>query len=514
MKELFSLTIARAGELLEKEEITSVELTEAILKRIDEVDRKLILAYLHVDKEGALKAARESDGRRKDGKGRGKLDGIPIALKNMFCQKGVETTAASNILKSFVSCYDSTAVKKLKDAGVVILGKLNQDAFAHGSSTENSDFQVTRNPWDLMRVPGGSSGGSAAAVAADLCLAALGTDTGGSIRQPASLCGVVGLKPTYGRVSRYGVIAMASSLDTIGPICKTTEDAALMMELMAGKDPLDATTLNAPVPEYSKGVGQSIKGRRIGWPKEYFAAGLDHDVDKIVRAALVKLKSLGAEIEEVSLPHTDDALATYYILCPAEISSNLSRYDGIKYGYSVLRNQEPKSLEEVYFESREKGFGDEAKRRIMIGTHVLSAGYYDAYYKKAMQLRTLVKKDFDEAFKKVDVIIAPVSPTPAFKIGEKVNDPVKMYLGDVYTVPINPAGVPAVSCPAGFVNRDGKDLPVGVQIIGPMLGEPIILNVSYQLEKILKISKKPNLSPFAPTLRPGLRRDEFSGENS
>jgi len=505
MKELFSLTIVRAAELLEKGEITSVELTETILERIGEIDRKFILAYLLVDKEGALKAARESDERRKNNQTRGKLDGIPIALKDLFCQKGVETTAASNILKGFIPCYDSAVVKKLKDAGVVILGKLNQDAFAHGSSTENSDFQVTRNPWDLTRVPGGSSGGSAAAVAADLCLGALGTDTGGSIRQPASMCGVVGLKPTYGRVSRYGVIAMASSLDVIGPICKSTEDAALMMEAMAGKDPLDATTLNTPVPEYSKEIGKDIKGLKIGWPKEYFTAGMDNDVDKIVRATLVKLESLGAEVIEISLPHTDMALATYYILQPAEVSSNLSRYDGIKYGYSVLRNKLPKNLEEVYFESRGEGFGDEAKRRIMIGTHVLSAGYYDAYYKKAMQLRTLVKKDFDEAFKKVDVIVTPVSPTPAFKIGEKVDDPIKMYLSDIYTVPANPAGVPAISCPAGFVEREGKELPVGVQIIGPMLGEPTILNVSNQLEKILNLDQKPSLSSKA---------DEFSGDNS
>lgn len=492
MRELYSLTIAGANKLLENGEITSVDLTESILARIEEVDKK-IEAYLFVDKEGALKAAKESDERRKSGKTRGRLDGIPIALKDLFCQKGVETTAASNILKGFVPCYDSTAVRKLKDAGAVILGKLNQDAFAHGSSTENSDFKVTKNPWDLGRVPGGSSGGSAAAVAADLCLAALGTDTGGSIRQPASLCGVVGLKPTYGRVSRYGVVAMASSLDTIGPIAKTAEDVAIIMESIAGRDSLDATTLEADVPEYSKELGKEIKGLKVGVPREYFAKGMDEDVEKTIKNAIEKFKPLGAEIIEISLPHTDAALATYYILCPAEISSNLSRYDGIKYGFSTLRKNQDQPLDEVYFGSRGEGFGAEAKRRIMLGTHVLSAGYYDAYYKKAMKLRTLVKKDFDDAFKKVDVIVTPVSPTPAFKIGEKSDDPIQMYLSDIYTVPINPAGVPAISTPAGFVERDGKKLPVGLQIIGPMLGEETILNISYQLEKTLNLNEKPQL---------------------
>jgi len=492
MKELYSLTIAKASELLEKGEITSVELTESILARIEEIDKK-IEAYLFVDKEGALKAASESDERRKSGNASGKLDGIPIALKDLFCQKGVETTAASNILKGFVPCYDSTAVKKLKNAGAVILGKLNQDAFAHGSSTENSDFKVTKNPWDLSRVPGGSSGGSTAAVAADLCLGALGTDAGGSIRQPASLCGVVGFKPTYGRVSRYGVIAMASSLDVIGPIAKTTEDAAIIMKAIAGRDTLDATTLDAPVPEYSEGLDKDIKGLKVGVSKEYFAEGMDRGVEGTIKNAIEKLKFLGAEIVEISLPHTDMALATYYILQPAEVSSNLSRYDGIKYGFSTLREDKNQPLEDVYFESRGKGFGAEAKRRIMLGTHVLSAGYYDAYYKKAMKLRTLVKKDFDEAFKKVDVIVTPVSPTPAFKIGEKSDDPIQMYLSDIYTVPINPAGVPAISMPVGFVEKNGKKLPVGMQIIGPMLGEQIILNVSHQLEKVLNITEKPEL---------------------
>jgi len=496
MSELYSLTIAEASRQLAEGKINSVDLTKSILERIQQVEPK-VEAYLRVLEDSAIKEAEASDERRQAGKPLSKLDGVPIAVKDLFCTKGVETTAASNILKGFVPCYDATAVKKLKEAGAVLVGKLNQDAFAHGSSTENSDFKVTKNPWDLERVPGGSSGGSAAAVAADECLGALCTDTGGSIRQPSSLCGVVGLKPTYGRVSRYGVIAMASSLDVIGPICKTTEDIALMMEVIAGQDPLDGTTLDAPVPEYSKELGKDIKGLKVGVPKEFFAEGMDEDVKGVIGDSVEKLKSLGAEIVNISLPHTDMALATYYVLQPAEVSSNLSRYDGIKYGFSVLRSGdwslEPGALSDVYFKSRGKGFGAEAKRRIMIGTHVLSAGYYDAYYKKAMKLRTLVKNDFDEAFKKVDVIVTPVSPTPAFKIGEKSDDPIQMYLSDIYTVPINPAGVPAISAPAGFVERDGKKLPVGIQIIGPMLGESVILNVSYQLEKALALGEKPKL---------------------
>ncbi|MDH4358657.1 MAG: Asp-tRNA(Asn)/Glu-tRNA(Gln) amidotransferase subunit GatA [Candidatus Berkelbacteria bacterium] len=492
MSNLCNLTIAEASKQLAEGKITSADLTKSVLERIEQVEPK-VEAYLKVLEDSALKEAEASDKRRQAGKPLSKLDGVPIAVKDLFCTKDVETTAASNILKGFVPCYEATAVKKLKDAGVVLVGKLNQDAFAHGSSTENSDFKVTKNPWDLERVPGGSSGGSAAAVAADECLGALGTDTGGSIRQPASLCGVVGLKPTYGRVSRYGVIAMASSLDVIGPLAKTTEDAALIMEVIAGRDSLDGTTLGAPVPEYSKELEKDMKGLKVGVPKEYFAEGMDEDVKKVIEKSVEKLKSLGAEIAEISLPHTDMALATYYILQPAEVSSNLSRYDGIKYGFSTLREEKEQPLEKVYFESRGQGFGAEAKRRVMLGTHVLSAGYYDAYYKKAMKLRTLVKKDFDEAFKKVDVIVTPVSPTPAFKIGEKSDNPIQMYLSDIYTVPINPAGVPAISTPAGFVERDGKKLPVGIQIIGPMLGEPVILNVSYQLEKALSLKDRPKL---------------------
>ncbi len=491
--ESYDLTITKASELLEKGELTSVDLTQSILDRINSVDDR-VKAFIKVMSDEALKSAKKSDERRAQGKSLGRLDGVVMSIKDLLCTKGVETTAASNILKGFVPCYDGTVVKKLKDAGVVIIGKTNLDAFAHGSSTENSDFFTTRNPWDLDRVPGGSSGGSAASVAAGECLGSIGTDTGGSIRQPASLCSVVGLKPTYGRVSRYGVISMASSLDVVGPIGKSAEDVALILQVIAGKDPLDATTLDAEVPKYFENLAQSVKGIKIGVPKEYFGSGMEADVEDVVKKSIETLKDLGGEIVEISLPHTDYALSTYYILQPAEVSSNLSRYDGVKYGYSALKENKNLTLDDVYTRSRGTGFGSEAKRRIMLGTYVLSAGYYDAYYKKALQLRTLVKQDFDDAFKDVDVILTPVSPTPAFKVGEKADDPVQMYLSDIYTVPINPAGVPAISVPAGFVTRDNKDLPVGIQLIGPMLGEQKILDVANVFEKEIKISqRKPEL---------------------
>jgi len=489
---LAGLKISEASKLLDERKISSTDLVKAVFERINKVEPK-VKAYLKILEESALASAKKSDERRERDKSLSKIDGIPLSIKDLLCIQNVETTAASNILKGFVPSYNSTVVKRLQDAGAVIVGKTNLDAFAHGSSTENSDFGATHNPWDLSRVPGGSSGGSAASVAADECLGSIGTDTGGSIRQPASLCGVVGLKPTYGRVSRYGVIAMASSLDVVGPIAKTTEDAALLLEVIAGRDPLDATTLDAPVPKYSQNLDKNLKGLKIGVPREYFAAGVDKDVEEIVQQAIKKLKNLGAEAVEISLPHTDYALATYYIIQPAEVSSNLSRYDGIKYGFSTLADNKNQTLEEVYFSSRGQGFGDEAKRRIMLGTHVLSAGYYDAYYRRALKLRTLVKEDFEKAFKKVDIIITPVSPTPAFKIGEKSDDPLKMYLSDIYTVPVNPAGVSAISTPGGFVKRKNKDLPVGVQIIGPVLGEQIILQVSHQLEKAINLNQKPKL---------------------
>ena len=476
-------TIEEVSSLLNEGRISSVELTKKCLDRIDKVEEK-IDAFIAVDREGALEQAQASDIRRKQKKVLSKLDGVPVSIKDLFCQKDVETTAASNILKGFVPPYDATVVKKIKEAGMVILGKNNLDAFAHGSSTENSDFKTTKNPWDLSRVPGGSSGGSAAAVASGEVFASLGTDTGGSIRQPASLCSVVGLKPTYGRVSRYGVIAMASSLDVVGPIAKTARDIALILEIIAGKDDLDATTLDEKVPHYSEEIKKSIKGKKIAIPREYFASGMDRDVEEVVRGAIKKIESLGVKIVEVSMPYTKYALETYYIIQPAEVSSNLSRYNGIGYGYSSILKNSTQSLDNLYKTTREEGFGAEAKRRIMLGTYVLSAGYYDAYYKKALKLRTLVKKDFDEVFKKAHAIVTPVSPTPAFKIGEKSDDPVKMYLSDIYTVPINPAGVPAISTPAGFVNREGKDLPVGIQIIAPSLGESTLLNISHQFERV------------------------------
>lgn len=496
MKDLYKLTLAQASDLLDKGEISSVELTKSVLQRIDHLDSK-IKAYLLIRKEESLREAAESDKRFSLGKRLGKLDGIPISIKDLICTKGTETTAASNILKGFVPTYNATVIKKLKDAGAIIIGKTNLDAFAHGSSTENSDFQVTKNPWDVKRIPGGSSGGSAASVAADMCIASIGTDTGGSIRQPASLCGVVGLKPSYGRVSRYGVIAMASSLDVIGPITKTVEDAAIILENISGEDLFDPTTIKASDEKFSENLSCDFNGLRIGVPKEYFADGMDEDVAEIVKAAIKKVERGGGKIVEISLPSTEYALAVYYIIQFAEVSSNLQRYDGIRYGYSEFRTNKGLKLDDVYSLSRGKGFGNEAKRRIMLGTYVLSAGYYDAYYKKALKIRTLVKQDFDRVFDKdsggVDFIITPVSPTPAFKVGEKSSDPVQMYLSDIYTVPINPAGVPAISLPAGFVNRDGKDLPVGVQVIAPFKADHKLLKFSSDLEKELSITKKPEV---------------------
>lgn len=484
-----NLTISEISNKLASGEVTSQQLVEQTFQRIENVEPK-IEAFVNLLKDRALTKAEESDFRIKDGKRLSKIDGIPISVKDLVCMKGIETTASSNILKNFTPEYDSTVVRKLEDAGAVIIGKTNLDAFAHGSSTENSDFQTTKNPWDLTRVPGGSSGGSAAAVAANESYMAIGTDTGGSIRHPASCCSVVGLKPSYGRVSRFGVIAMASSLDVVGPIAKSSEDAAIILEIIAGQDELDSTTTNAPVPKYSELLDRDLSNFTLGIPKEYFASGMDEDVEKVIKEAIEKFRSLGAKIVDISLPHTDYGLATYYIIQPAEVSSNLSRYDGIRYGRSVLREDKNLKLDEVYFNSRGEGFGDEAKRRIMLGTHVLSAGYFDAYYKRALKIRTLVKRDFDQAFEKVDAILTPVAPTPAFKVGEKSDDPVQMYLSDIYTVPINPAGVPAISTPAGFVKREGKDLPVGLQIIGPILKEEVILNIAHQFEKNTDFIKK------------------------
>jgi aspartyl-tRNA(Asn)/glutamyl-tRNA(Gln) amidotransferase subunit A len=490
--ELYKLTLKEASDKLKSGEISSVELTQAVLDRIEEVEPK-VGAFITLTKELALKQAIESDKRREAGKTLSEIDGIPIAIKDLFCTKGVRTTAASKILDDFTPIFESTATKKLWHKGAVLVGKANCDQFAMGSSTETSAYKKTKNPWDLERVPGGSSGGSAAAVSADMCMAALGTDTGGSIRQPASLCSIVGLKPTYGRVSRYGVIAMASSLDCIGPMTKTVEDAAILFGILAGKDQSDGTTLPAAVPDYQQSLNSDIKGLKVGIPKEFFGEGMDPEVDKIVRTGIEKLEKLGAEIIEVSLPTVKHALAVYYVIMPAEVASNLARYDGVRYGHSKVKSEKlkVKSLEELYVDSRTEGFGDEAKRRIMLGNYVLSSGYYDAYYKKAQQVRTLVKQDFEKAFEQVDILATPVSPTAAFKFGEKSGSPLEMYLSDIHTVPINPAGVPAISVPAGFTK---KSLPVGLQLIAPQLGEEKLLNVANQFEKVAGVVNiKPGL---------------------
>ncbi len=462
-----SLTIKDTINGFKKKEFLPEELRQAFLRLIKKENKELN-AYLNIFEE--------SD----SGEGRGILAGVPCAVKDNILIEDTRCTAGSKILENYVSTYDSTVIKKLKEAGAVFLGKTNLDEFAMGSSTENSAFGPTKNPHDLTRVPGGSSGGSAAAVAGGLAVFALGSDTGGSIRLPASFCGVVGLKPTYGRVSRYGLMAMASSLDQIGTLTKNVYDSALVLNLIAGQDNYDSTTLSEEIKDYTQDLDRPLKGLKIGVPKEYFGQGLDSEVANSIQKAIAKLQSLGGEIVEVSLPHSEYALAAYYIIMPSEVSANLARYDGIKYGFSKSK---AKNLMNVYLESRGQGFGEEARRRIMLGTHSLSSGYYDAYYRKAQQVRTLVKKDFDEAFKKVDVIIGPTAPTVAFKIGEKINDPLSMYLSDIYTVAINLAGIPAISVPCGFVQVEDKNLPVGLQIIGNQFDEATILRVAYNYER-------------------------------
>ena len=475
--ELYELTIHEAHELLRKGEISSVELTEALIDRIVEVDNQ-IKAYITLTPELALEQAREADEHiaawRKDPSNPlNPLTGIPLAIKDIICTQGIPTTCASRILEDFVPPYDATVVKHLKALGAVILGKTNMDEFAMGSSTENSAFFPTHNPWDLSRVPGGSSGGSAAAVAADETIYALGTDTGGSIRQPAALCGVVGLKPTYGRVSRYGLVAFASSLDQIGPITKDVTDCALVLNAIARYDPRDSTSVNIPTPDYVSRLSQlnGLEGLKVGVPKEYFIEGMQPEVEEAVRRAIDKLAELGAVVGEVSLPHTKYALPTYYLIATAEASANLARYDGVKYGYSY---PEANDIWDAYRQTRQRGFGPEVKRRIMLGTYALSAGYYDAYYLKAQKVRTLIKRDFDRAFERFDVLVAPVSPTVAFKIGEKVDDPLQMYLSDVFTLSLNLAGLCGISIPCGFAHNGSEEtseLPVGLQIMGPAFGE-------------------------------------------
>ena len=473
--ELYELTIHELHEKLKKREVSSVEATQACLDRIGAVDEK-VHAFITVTSEEALKGAAQADLRIAAGD-MDILTGIPIALKDIYLTKGILTTCASNILANFIPPYDATSWLKLKERGAVLLGKLNQDEFAMGSSCESSHFGPTRNPWDLERIPGGSSGGSAAAIAARQATATLGTDTGGSIRQPASHCGCVGLKPTYGRVSRYGVIAYASSLDQVGPITRDVTDCAIMLGAVAGYDPADSTSVNIPVPDYTGALVSDVKGMKIGLPKECFIAGLDPDVQKAMDEAIAVYKGLGAQFVEISLPTLDYAVAAYYLIATAEASSNLARYDGVRFGH---RTETAQSLIDMFMKSRAEGFGVEVKRRIMLGTYALSSGYYDAYYLKAQKVRTLIMHDFIRALEQVDVILTPVAPTPAFKIGEKVNDPLQMYLSDIFTIPVNLAGTCGMSVPAGF-SSDG--LPIGLQLIGRPFGEETIIRAAYTFEQ-------------------------------
>jgi aspartyl-tRNA(Asn)/glutamyl-tRNA(Gln) amidotransferase subunit A len=473
--EFSNLTIHELSKLLKKREISVKEILEGVFQQIYRFEKK-INAYVTLTRDYALKQAEEADKKLKKNEG-GTLTGIPIAIKDLICTKGIKTTCSSKILYNFIPPYDATVILRIKEEGAVFIGKTNMDEFAMGSSTETSYFGITRNPWDINLVPGGSSGGSAAAVSADECICALGSDTGGSIRQPAAFCGIVGLKPTYGLVSRYGLIAFASSLDQIGPMTKDVEDCALLLNCIAGHDPKDSTSLIQKNFDYTKDLKKDLKGIKIGLPKEYFIEGIDEEISKTVKDALLLMEKNGAQIVEISLPHTEYAVATYYLIAPAEASSNLARYDGVKYGY---RAPEYLDLLDMYTGTKSEGFGSEVKRRIMLGTYSLSAGYYDAYYKKASQVRTLIKEDFDKAFKLCDVIFAPTTPTPAFKIGEIIDDPLKMYLNDVFTIPISLAGLPAISIPCGFT-RDGK--PIGLQIISAHLKEEKLLQVAYNYEQ-------------------------------
>jgi aspartyl-tRNA(Asn)/glutamyl-tRNA(Gln) amidotransferase subunit A len=472
---LTGLTVHELADRFRRREATPSEATHAYLARIQAIDPQ-VKAYLTVLRESALRQAEEADERFRAGSPRGPLDGVPIAVKDVLCTRGIRTTCGSRILDTFVPPYDATAVARLLAAGVVLLGKLNMDEFAMGSSTEHSAFFHTCNPWDLTRVPGGSSGGSAAAIAADLAASTLGTDTGGSIRQPAAFCGRVGFKPTYGRVSRYGLIAFASSLDQIGPFGKDVEDAALVLETIAGHDPMDSTSVDAPVPAYRAELGKGIEGLKVGIPAEYFIEGLDPEVESAVRAGIQTLEKLGATPVSISLPHTAYGLPAYYIIAPAEASSNLARYDGVKYG---LRVPGARDLIDMYSKTRAAGFGAEVKRRVMLGTYALSAGYYDAYYGRAQRVRTLVRRDFERAFEQVDVIAAPTTPGVAFKFGEK-EDPLQMYLNDVFAVPVNLAGLPGISVPAGFTM---SGLPIGLQLIGRAFDEAALLRVAHAYER-------------------------------
>jgi aspartyl-tRNA(Asn)/glutamyl-tRNA(Gln) amidotransferase subunit A len=471
---LAALTIRQLQKDLQTGNISPVDIVNDVIASIQNKDTD-VGAYLSTNTEEAIKSAQEADISKP-------LGGIPIAIKDLINVEGQPCSCGSKILRnSYVSTYDATVITKLKEAGAIPLGRVNMDEFAMGSSTENSGIQITKNPWDLTRIPGGSSGGSAASVANDTAIASLGSDTGGSIRQPSSFCGTVGLKPSYGRVSRYGLVAFASSLDQIGPVTKTSEDAAMILNAIAGKDPLDSTSLGSDVPNYLESLNGDIKGLRIGMPKEYFTDGIDPEVLACIHKAIDKLKELGAEIIDISLPHTEFAVSTYYIIATAEASANLARFDAVRYGNRV---SEPTNIIEHYRKSRAQGFGEEVKRRIILGTYVLSSGYNDAYYVKAQKVRTLIRDDFAQAFEKVDAIVSPTAPTPAFKIGEMCDDPLQMYLADIFTIAANLAGICGISTPCGFVKGDSNNqLPVGLQILGPALQESTILKISDAFEK-------------------------------
>jgi len=485
-------TIYEASEMLRQGALTSSELTESLLAQADRADSR-VKAYLRLTPDLALAQAEQADARFADWRSKGgdappRLMGIPLAVKDVLCTRGVPTTCGSRILENFVPPYDAAAVENLAAQGAVMLGKTNLDEFAMGSSTENSAYFATHNPWDLGRVPGGSSGGSAAAVAAGMALGALGTDTGGSVRQPASLCGVVGLKPTYGRVSRWGLIAFASSLDQIGPLAKDVRDCAILLQALAGHDSRDSTSVQVPVPDYSAGLTGDIRGLRIGVPVEYFIEGIQPGVERAVRDALSTLEDLGAQVEEISLPHTKYALPVYYLIAPAEASANLARYDGVKYGFSAPDAQ---NVWDMIRKTRGQGFGAEVKRRIMLGTYALSAGYYGAYYLRAQKVRALIKRDFDRVFETVDVLACPTSPTVAFRLGERIEDPLQMYLSDIFTLACSLAGICGISVPCGF--SDG--LPVGLQIMGNVFDEPAILRVAHAYEQATDCHlQRPNLN--------------------
>ncbi|MGC9109205.1 MAG: Asp-tRNA(Asn)/Glu-tRNA(Gln) amidotransferase subunit GatA [Caldimicrobium sp.] len=476
--ELKELTLKKALNLLDEGKLSSKELCTLTLEQIKKYD-PLVKAFLYVNEEWVLKQAEEADKKRKEGK-RGLLTGIPLSIKDNILIKGHPTTCASKILANYIAPYDATVIERLKSQGVVFIGKTNMDEFAMGSSTENSGFFPTRNPWDLERVPGGSSGGSAVSVTLRMGLGSLGSDTGGSIRQPAAFCGVVGMKPTYGLVSRFGLVAFASSLDQIGPFGLTVEDTALLLQAIAGNDPKDSTSAEIEIPNYLEFIENNLNTTfKIGLPKEYYSYDIDPEITKYLEKTIEILKKRHTMVE-ISLPHTKYAVATYYIIAPAEASSNLARYDGVKYGFRA----EAKSLLEMYKKSRGLGFGREVKRRIMLGTYALSAGYYDAYYLKASKVRTLIKEDFEKAFKEVDLILTPTTPTPPFRLGEKISDPLQMYLSDIFTIPVNLAGLPALSLPVGLTT---DNLPVGVQIIGPQFKDELVLALAYQIEKDLSL---------------------------